>query len=567
MKNKLATYLTFSILVMSFIAKGQDVYFSQIFNNPLYLNPANAGMAEKKNRLVGFYRDQWRSVPVSYASTIFSYDRNLFEKNTHRLGTGIHFFYDKAGDGALSTLKFDISGAYGKYLNSDKQLLTVGFQAGFAQRSVDLSKLSFGSQIDGFEIDPSIESGESFSSKLSVADMALGIGFKTKIRGKSSLDLGWTIFNLIDPNNSFSEVNRQDRDYRFGLYVMGDAHINEQWSLKPAYYFQNQNVSRQYLVQLLAAHQFKNTKKPIELSFGGLYRVKDAAIAYAGVEFKDLLLGISYDINTSSFSDATNRNGALEVSLRYQFERKKEEGPIVLSPIDEAIEEKVLQEEMEEYELNEEVLEEEFEEEESIVPIEFQGVKEEVIVSIERMRERLPVKIYFENDQPDPGSTNTTTNANYKRLFQNYDSKIDDYKSQFRREDDKLNTFYQNTVDKGWENLQLFVDELNTVLADGHYIELVIQGYASSIGSKEYNANLSKRRISSVKNYLLNAKGGELSNYFNNGQLKVTERPFGEIEATDEFNEEWKYLGKNVFNPAQAFERRVEIRAVEFEKR
>ena len=51
---------------------------------------------------------------------------------------------------------------------------------------------------------------------------------------------------------------------------------------------------------------------------GGLsYRAGDAMIAHFEVFYLNWHFGLSYDINTSAFSAACNRNGGPELSLRY----------------------------------------------------------------------------------------------------------------------------------------------------------------------------------------------------------------------------------------------------------
>ena len=78
-------YLILGLLVLSAfkITLAQDPHFSQIQYNPLYLNPAFAGVTEygKANRLTGLYRDQWRTLPVPYSTTTASYDRLLRKFN------------------------------------------------------------------------------------------------------------------------------------------------------------------------------------------------------------------------------------------------------------------------------------------------------------------------------------------------------------------------------------------------------------------------------------------------------------------------------------------------------
>ena len=74
-----------NLLIMSILmlvakfSSAQDPHFSQIQYNPLYLNPAFAGVTEygKLNRVAGLYRDQWRTLPVPYSTTTASFDRLL----------------------------------------------------------------------------------------------------------------------------------------------------------------------------------------------------------------------------------------------------------------------------------------------------------------------------------------------------------------------------------------------------------------------------------------------------------------------------------------------------------
>ena len=54
-------------------------------------------------------------------------------------------------------------------------------------------------------------------------------------------------------------------------------------------------------------------------SLGGWYRLDDAIILTTGIGFKNMHLGISYDINNSPLKIATNKKGAFEVTLRYFY--------------------------------------------------------------------------------------------------------------------------------------------------------------------------------------------------------------------------------------------------------
>ena len=53
----------------------------------------------------------------------------------------------------------------------------------------------------------------------------------------------------------------------------------------------------------------------VQLYAGAFFRYGDAIIPYAGLEFGDYRLGISYDVNVSRLTAASQRRGGMEISL------------------------------------------------------------------------------------------------------------------------------------------------------------------------------------------------------------------------------------------------------------
>ena len=53
------------------------------------------------------------------------------------------------------------------------------------------------------------------------------------------------------------------------------------------------------------------------VGIGAEYRMNDAFIITSFLEIANYTIGISYDLNTSSLSNASNSFGAFEVALRY----------------------------------------------------------------------------------------------------------------------------------------------------------------------------------------------------------------------------------------------------------
>jgi len=57
------------------------------------------------------------------------------------------------------------------------------------------------------------------------------------------------------------------------------------------------------------------------VSLGAFYRVKDAFIVAANMDYKNVNVGVSYDVNTSKLIAATNRRGGFELSVIYIFKK------------------------------------------------------------------------------------------------------------------------------------------------------------------------------------------------------------------------------------------------------
>jgi len=106
------------------------------------------------------------------------------------------------------------------------------------------------------------------------------------------------------------------------------------------------------------------------------------------------------------------------------------------------------------------------------------------------------------------------------------------------------------------------------LLAKGKNIEITIKGYASPLNTSDYNANLSKRRIQSLVNFLMQYKDGYLLPYIDGtteagNRLIIHRQAFGKEKAAASVSGDIKDLRNSVYNPAAANERKVAIIAVE----
>src|SRR3982750_5019405 len=101
-------------------AGAQDLHFSQYFNNPLLVNPANTGFAPEVDYRVGVsYRNQYSSLIANPYKTMSAWgDAQLFNNRFDNgwMGIGGAILSDVAGSGNLSSTRAFGSVAYPHFL-------------------------------------------------------------------------------------------------------------------------------------------------------------------------------------------------------------------------------------------------------------------------------------------------------------------------------------------------------------------------------------------------------------------------------------------------------------------
>lgn len=172
--------------------------------------------------------------------------------------------------------------------------------------------------------------------------------------------------------------------------------------------------------------------------------------------------------------------------------------------------------------------------------------------------------LYFNNDEPNPNTTATTTTISYEQTYNKYYPLKESFKNVFQyeqKEQDNLELFFEDSVRAGYERLVDFTGILLSNLQKGQKIEIVIKGFASPLSNSSYNFNLSERRIWTVKNFFSNYRIDNVKvfeNYIANNQLILSEERYGSSKAkggTNDINDQ----KNSIFSVAASRERRVEI--------
>ncbi|MFM2360064.1 MAG: hypothetical protein RLY16_2057 [Bacteroidota bacterium] len=129
------------LLLCGSFVHAQDPFFTQAFNSPLTLNPANAGNGEMDLRFSANLKRHWVNVPSAMQFASVGVDRYI--KPLHG---GVGLLLTNSKEGYLT--KTNLSGLYSYMLCLPNARLHLGLQAGVGNRSVNYDKLYFSDQID-----------------------------------------------------------------------------------------------------------------------------------------------------------------------------------------------------------------------------------------------------------------------------------------------------------------------------------------------------------------------------------------------------------------------------------
>ena len=206
----------------------------------------------------------------------------------------------------------------------------------------------------------------------------------------------------------------------------------------------------------------------------------------------------------------------------------------------------------------------------TIPPLPYEPVMEPPTISItaQSMLDLLPIRLFFDNDEPDKRTTAVTTQKSYLEPYQKYYPKKSQFVTSFckplkgdERENARyeIEDFFEYDVKEGGENLKTFSNLLLQALQNGEQIEIILKGYTSPRAKTDYNKYLAARRISSVKNHFNRFKNGIFNSFIQSGQLQISERPLGEAHTPAGISDDLWDRRMSVYSVDASMERRVEI--------
>lgn len=333
--------LLFTLFIAAICQYGrsQDQQFTQFYATPLTLNPGMTGGFEGRYRVGTIYRDQWRQVldnPIRTFAVAADLRFDAPGKSVYddAFGLGLMFFNDKVDVVDFSTTQIALSMAYHKSLGSDnRHYLSLGVQGGLTQRNVNYESLEFQDEFNGVS-GYTLPTGEVLpENNFAYADFNVGLNYSARFGRAGALFAGAALHHFMQPNISFFDNSAAGE--KLYMKISGQLAANipfkgSRTSFMPRVLFAKQgphtqvNAGANFRTAMgkygTTAFHIGGWARPVrnDDSFG-----LDAIVALVGIEFSNVLVGLSYDLNLQALS-FNQRQGAFEISIAYLGEYENE---------------------------------------------------------------------------------------------------------------------------------------------------------------------------------------------------------------------------------------------------
>ena len=305
-------------------AYSQDINFSQFYEMPLLRNPALAGIFAGDFRVTAAYRNQWQSVTTPYQTQALGveFKKSIGENSDDFITLGLQITNDKAGDSKLSKTQVLPVLNFHKSVNGDKDTyISAGIMAGGVQQRFDPTKLTFDDQYVNGSFEMTNPTKQIFNvTNVTYLDMAAGLSFSSVLGSDIRYYVGLGLFHFTQPKVAFTGTN--------------DVKLNQKWVLNvgvsaPTSDYDRMILYGDYFTQgghkllqggFLYSHDFVvyDDEDKISIAAGGFYRLNDAIIPVVRFDYYNLGIGISYDVNISKLSAASQMRGGVELTLSYK---------------------------------------------------------------------------------------------------------------------------------------------------------------------------------------------------------------------------------------------------------
>jgi len=317
-----AVLVVFFTLLMVHIGSNvwaQGLHFSQYYNSPMLVSPANTGlMSDKDYRITANYRSQWGAIPVPFNSYAVAGDLELQtnKSNSNWIGLGFSAYSENSGDGNLKMTNFQGFLAY-HILIGEHQMISMGASLAGVQRSIDFTKLTFDAQWDGTDYNTNLSNNEKgLKGKTSYSDLSAGINYAIFPSDQLYFRAGFAMAHLNEPRETF-----QNAVNFIAIRSTGTAELiyktGSLITLNPSVYYSTERGAYELMYGTLIFVDPGREALYNRVLLGVFHRLNDAIVFSAGYEWNGIRVMASYDYTISGLGQYINHNGAMEVGLKW----------------------------------------------------------------------------------------------------------------------------------------------------------------------------------------------------------------------------------------------------------
>jgi type IX secretion system PorP/SprF family membrane protein len=299
-----------------------DPHFSQYYIQPMTMNPAFTGAFDGDYRVSAIWRSQ-------YGNTLNTRGLSAEKTTNKNANFGFNLVNQVSSDGAYSYTNGYLSFAYTgvRFGKNADHYLVMAMQLGFISRKFDVTKMQFGSQwVSGVGFDESGSSNETFlKPQVTSFDAGAGIAYYDATPNKTvSFFGGISAYHITQPDNPYlTNGNQSKLEIRYSAQAGMRIAASDLVSIVPTVIYMQQGDAQERMggvyFQIYA-------NESTDVMFGSYYRIGDAITPFAGVYYKGLTFGLSYDVDASAKSAAGSKGNSLEVSISYVGKKKSSMG-------------------------------------------------------------------------------------------------------------------------------------------------------------------------------------------------------------------------------------------------
>jgi type IX secretion system PorP/SprF family membrane protein len=321
-------------MIMQQLSAQTDPHFTQNYTYPMYIDPAMVGQSGGDYRVSAIYRSQWSAMGSPYRTTGLSADAGT----NNNLAVGVNILNQSAGDAGYNYLNAYASIAYTgvKFGKNDNQHVVFAMQAGLLNRHVDQNKFKWDEQwnpITGYNASHS--SSESFNkTSATTLDMGAGALYYDATPGKKLNVFGGVSFFHInkpaDPIVSTEGAELNTIPMRYTLHGGIRINLAEGSNIIPHVLYNQQGNATELT---LGIHGQKVVNEETAITAGCYYRLKDAIAPCVGVDFKNFLIGVSYDVSVVKTGAMARTMNSFELSFSYVMKKKARDNENTVHPL------------------------------------------------------------------------------------------------------------------------------------------------------------------------------------------------------------------------------------------